>query len=187
MKERIILDLCGGSGAWGAPYKEAGYDYRLITMPTFDVNLYSPPRNVWGILAAPPCTEFSFAKNSCGKPRDFSTGLKVVSACMRIILTSWPQWWALENPVGYLSRWLGPPLFEFDPWEFGDNYTKRTALWGRFRPPLKTESTPSPGVLKFAKMLGTEIHPEYIGKLNRTARRSVTPTGFARAFFEVNP
>ena len=38
MKEqRIILDLCGGSGSWARPYKQAGYDVRLITLPTYDV------------------------------------------------------------------------------------------------------------------------------------------------------
>lgn len=30
---KIILDLCGGTGAWSRPYKEAGYDVRLITLP----------------------------------------------------------------------------------------------------------------------------------------------------------
>jgi hypothetical protein len=29
-KHRIILDLCGGSGAWSKPYREAGYDVRII-------------------------------------------------------------------------------------------------------------------------------------------------------------
>ena len=30
MKNKIILDLCGGTGAWSAPYKNHGYDVRLI-------------------------------------------------------------------------------------------------------------------------------------------------------------
>ncbi len=51
---KIILDLCGGSGSWSRPYKQAGYDVRLITLPLYDVLLYEPPSNVHGILAAPP-------------------------------------------------------------------------------------------------------------------------------------
>ena len=39
-QDKIILDLCGGTGAWSKPYKDAGYDVRL----------------------APPYTEFSYAK-----------------------------------------------------------------------------------------------------------------------------
>ena len=27
---KIILDLCGGTGSWSKPYKENGYDVRVI-------------------------------------------------------------------------------------------------------------------------------------------------------------
>ena len=30
---KIILDLCGGTGAWSKDYKEAGYDVRIINLP----------------------------------------------------------------------------------------------------------------------------------------------------------
>lgn len=53
-QSKIILDLCGGSGSWSRPFKEAGYDVRLVTLPEHDVLTYEPPENVWGILAAPP-------------------------------------------------------------------------------------------------------------------------------------
>lgn len=56
---KIILDLCGGTGSWSRPYAQAGYDVRVITLPEYDVRDYEPPENVYGILAAPPCTEFS--------------------------------------------------------------------------------------------------------------------------------
>lgn len=61
-KDKIILDLCGGTGAWSKPYKDAGYDVRVITLPQNDVATYHPPKNVYGILAAPPCTMFSMAR-----------------------------------------------------------------------------------------------------------------------------
>ena len=76
--DKIILDLCGGSGAWSRPYKEAGYDVRLVTLPEHDVCHYAAPENVYGVLAAPPCHEFSLAKGS--KPRDFEAGMKIVKA-----------------------------------------------------------------------------------------------------------
>ena len=41
-RDKIILDICGGTGAWSKPYKEAGYDVRVITLPEFDVRLYTP-------------------------------------------------------------------------------------------------------------------------------------------------
>lgn len=58
-RDKVILDLCEGTGAWSQDYAAAGYDRRIITLPKFDVRDYSPPANVYGILAAPPCTEFT--------------------------------------------------------------------------------------------------------------------------------
>lgn len=53
-QHKIILDLCGGTGSWSKPYKDAGYDVRVITLPDNDVLAYRPPKDVYGILAAPP-------------------------------------------------------------------------------------------------------------------------------------
>jgi len=187
---KIILDLCGGTGEWSKPYKDAGYDVRVITLPEHDVRDYIPPDNVYGILAAPPCTEFSFAKHFHGKGKykhDFITGLEIVSACMRIILTCKPKFWAIENPAhGYLRKWLKEPSMTFDPWEYGDPWQKKTALWGEFNPPKKTVTDKPGGIVKFSMLKSREIYPEYYGKLSRQTRRAITPPGFARAFFEAN-
>lgn len=50
-KDKIILDLCGGTGSWSKPYKDVGYDVRVITLPDYDVRTYEPPENVYGILS----------------------------------------------------------------------------------------------------------------------------------------
>ena len=34
---KIILDLCGGTGSWSRPYKEAGYTVHVLTLPSYDV------------------------------------------------------------------------------------------------------------------------------------------------------
>ncbi len=186
---KIILDLCGGTGSWSKPYKEAGYDVRLITLPEHDVRLYSPPGNVYGILAAPPCTEFSYAKHFHGKgnyKHDFRAGLEIVSACMRIILTCKPKFWALENPNGYLKKWLLEPTMIFEPWQYGDPWQKTTALWGEFNKPVKTVTEKPEGIVKFSMLKSKEIYPEYYGKLSRQERRAITPPGFAKAFFKAN-
>lgn len=47
-KEKIILDLCGGTGSWSRPWQLNGYDVRIITLPEYDVRTYKPPENVWG-------------------------------------------------------------------------------------------------------------------------------------------
>lgn len=101
---QIILDLCGGTGSWSKPYKEAGYDVRVITLPEYDVRTYIPPENVYGILAAPPCTEFSVL-NCKAEPRkrDEAAGMEIVNACIRIINQCNPVFWALENPRGHIQ------------------------------------------------------------------------------------
>lgn len=167
--DRVVLDLCGGSGSWSRPYAEAGYRVELVTLPDGDVRTYEPPPGVWGVLAAPPCTEFSVAK-TVGE-RDFARALEEVCACMRIIALARPRWWALENPgSGLLRRWLGPPRDTWQPCDFGDPWTKLTAIWGDFALPARVHVVPTSG------MVGANA-----------AERAVTPPGFARAFFTANP
>lgn len=181
--ERLILDLCSGSGSWSEPYKQAGYPVRRVTLPATDVRTFSlPDLRVWGILCAPPCTEFSLAKN--GQPRDFRAGLETVSACLRLCLTAAPVWWALENPVGLLGRFLGRPRDVWEPYDFGDPWSKRTALWGAFALPVRGPRTvPIDG----GGPLCGVCHPDDPRVCSLAEHRAVTPPGFARAFFEANP
>ena len=189
LKDKIILDLCSGTGSWSKPYRDAGYDVRQITLPEQDVRLYVPPTGVYGVLAAPPCTEFSFAKHFHGKANyhhDFKEGLSIVDACIRIAYLTDPKFWCLENPKGYLTKWLGPPKYVFNPWEFGDRYQKQTCLWGNFQFPLSTVKHKPEGCMKFSMLKSKDIHPEFYGKLSRQIRRAMTPPGFAKAFYEAN-
>lgn len=228
MKKKIILDLCGGTGSWARPYKEAGYKVLTITLPEYDIRLTQTndrfiffrgleavhmvdKKLVHGILAAPPCTMFSYARTKAKKPRDIKEGMECVRACLDIIWSCMEvqqptakktlplKWWALENPYhGFLPKILGKPAFTFDPWEFGDEYQKRTALWGNFNEPVKTpikmtaeakrkaKTNSHLHTLKFDSLKSKNIHPEYVGKFDRQTRRSITPQGFANAFFKAN-
>lgn len=183
---KIILDLCGGTGAWSKPYADAGYDVRLVTLPDHDVRTYPIPANVHGILAAPPCTEFSVAK--ANQPRDFRAGMVVVRACLEIIWMCRKRnklaFWALENPRGFLRQFLGRPPFEFQQWEFGDMGVKPTDLWGYFQPPRKLVNERQDGLVKRYPN-GKTNATNWAGKSAEI--RAMTPPGFARAFFKANP
>lgn len=203
-KPKIILDLCGGSGSWSRAYSAAGYDVRNITMPEYDVLDYEPPENVYGILAAPPCTEFSILNCKAeARQRKPQEGLKIVMACLRIIKKSKPVWWAMENPVGHLREYMGKSVMIFQPWEYGDPWTKRTELWGTFTPPEKlyTDWDDVPGKLPLYTRKGrgkpnfAYLHksaqaliPQLAWAKPKTNAdfRAITPPGFARAFFEAN-
>lgn len=188
--DKIILDLCGGTGSWSAPYLQAGYDVRVITLPEDDVRLFVPPPNVYGVLAATPCNEFSIAKHFHGKgnySHNFLAGLEVASACCRIILTVRPKFWVIENPAnGLLKKWLGEPSHIFNPWQYGHEYQKNTGLWGKFNMPEPTVTEKPEGMVKFSMLKSKDIYPEFYGIYNRQERRAITPPGFAKAFFEAN-
>ena len=196
--KKIILDLCGGTGAWSKPYKDNGYDVRLITLPDYDVRLYQMPENVYGILAAPPCTHLAISGARWWKGKGESAlleGLAVVDACIRIIYLAKPKFWALENPVGRLPKYLGKCNYTFQPYEYGDPWTKRTCIWGVHNRPIKIPVEPVGQWTGRADQKGIVDHPEYlppdwVHKLppspDRARLRSITPAGFARAFFKVN-
>ena len=184
-----ILSLCDLSGAWSAPYREAGYHVVQIDLGLNgqDVRLMRFPGSVQGILAAPPC-DWSCRPgarlwNEWGEAKVLS-GMSVVDACLRLVAVCRPVWWALENPPGRIREYLGDPALNFQPWHYGDPWTKQTYLWGSFTPPVRTPVQP-------------EAYPGHLapGKRDRTSRmsssqkakRAETPPGFARAFFKANP
>ena len=196
-KDKIILDLCGGTGAWSRPYKEAGYDVRLVTLPDNDVRTYIPTENVYGILAAPPCTMFSLARTRAKKERDFKEGMEVVRACLNIIwecrynpkyrLQGCLQFWTLENPLGFLRQFLGYPHFTFNPCDFGERYTKKTDLWGFFNIPKTKPVKLTEDEKQLCKTNSRKLSSiSDITGSNQAARRAITPTGFAKAFFKAN-
>ncbi len=178
-KNKTILDLCGGTGAWSKPYKDNGYNVRNITLPDYDVRLYQPPDNVYGILAAPPCTHLAISGARWFKEKGQKAlleALGIVDACCRIILIVNPVFWALENPVGRLVNYLGKPKMYFNPCDYGDPYKKKTCLWGKFNIPIKNPVKPI-GKNPIHYMPPSE---------NRSELRSITPLGFAKAFFLAN-
>ena len=193
MKQKIILDLCGGTGSWSKPYKEAGYEVINVTLPIYNVLHYKDimPKNIYGILAAPPCTMFSYTRTRAKTPRNLAEGMKIVEACLDIIWEARKHnklaFWALENPVGYLQDFLGKPAFIFDPYEFGDPYTKKTALWGKFKEPKKKLIKLNADQLYRSKQNSRKLPSisDFTGSKQAT-RRAVTPPGFAKAFYESN-
>lgn len=178
--KKIILDLCGGSGSWSKPYRDAGYDVRLVD-PVFDGNdvrllTFNKDWEVHGILAAPPCTRFSYARNRYpASKEELIDALSIVDACLRAIILYKPKWWAMENPRAKLRHYLGSAPFEFYQWEFGDPGHKPTCIWGEFNHPIK-----NPGKRTKPSTWKTNVP-------NASKKDQITPPGFAQAFFKANP
>lgn len=186
---RTILSFCDYTGNWSRPFEEAGYRViRVDLRHGQDVRLLEYPGKVWGIIAQPPCTHLagSGARWWAGKGQTaLLEALSIADACLRAVAIANPEWWVLENPVGRLSRYYGKPRYTFHPYEYAgwlddgweaDAYTKRTCLWGRFAIPAKRPCEPVRGGMIWKMPPSPE----------RADLRSVTPMGFARAFFEAN-
>ena len=203
-EDKVILDLCGGTGSWSKPYKESGYDVRVIDpqewleddFGTGDVRLFKTPKEeIYGVLSAPPCTHFSGSGARHWKKKGkepLLEGLSVVDACLRIIFITNPKFWVLENPVGRLKHYIGDCKATFQPYEYGDAYSKRTCLWGEFNMPEPTDIV-EPDMVEFTSKKGEKkrmsriFYESFSLPPNERARiRSMTPPGFAKAFYRDN-
>lgn len=193
---KIILDLCGGTGAWSAPYKTNGYEVILVDInfpPYIDILNYEAPKDIYGILAAPPCTDFSGAGSRHWKKKDADGrteySISLVKACLRIIKEANPSFWALENPPGRIKKLvpeIGDPILKFNPCDYGDPYSKLTYVWGKFNIPKKL-----PRVSIDYSSHYVDANLNYIDRTSGIASkykylRSITSPGFAFAFYLVN-
>ncbi len=140
-KKKIILHLCADTGSDIRPYTFDNNYYCYLIGSQIGVENYHPPKDVYGIIANPVCTEFSTARSN-GKARNPEKGMEMVKECQRIIAEAGDvKFWVIENPAkGVLKNYLGKPTYEYEPWWYGSPWTKRTALWGKFNiPPRKYE------------------------------------------------
>ena len=203
--KKIILHLCADIGSDSRFYGLSD-DYEVIRIgEKIGVENYTPPQNVHGIIANPPCTDFSTARAS-GKARDVAAGMFLVNECLRIIRECKPVWYVIENPAtGALREILGKPDAVYQPWQYGSPWTKKTALWGKFKMPeplFKTwehvpkipelyvrPTRPKPS-LAFLHVSAKKYIREMDWASDRlnddAALRSWCSQGFAKAFFEKN-
>jgi hypothetical protein len=205
---KVILHLCADIGSDSKPYADNGYNVILVGKD-IGVENFQPPKNVYGVIANPVCTEFSTARTG-GKSRDLDIGMVLVNHCRRIISECNPHFWVIENPArGDLKKFLGTPDYVYQPWWFGSPWTKQTALWGKFNIPERKfynwDDVPKNDKL-YVRLNGnraSEKPPMY--QFNKTAirhipefhcfadkvkdnmsLRSLCSQNFAREFFKVN-
>lgn len=96
------------------------------------------------IIAHPPCTYLanSGVRWLHSDPKRWRK-MEAGATFFRMLLDGAPCPVAVENPVmhGYARELVGRgPDFTVQPWQFGDNFKKRTCFWTRGLPPLKPTS-----------------------------------------------
>ena len=203
--KKIILHLCADIGS-DSRYFQLDDEFEVIKIgKDIGVENYHPPKNVFGVIANPVCTEFSIAKGFHING-DLEKGMFLVNHCIRIIKECSPKFWVIENPAtGKLKDFLGKPNFIYQPWEFGSPWTKKTALWGSFNMPIKTfskwedlekiESLYIRGNRKKPSLVYPHKNDKYKIKEwdwaydlinDDMSLRSMCSDGFANAFYEAN-
>jgi len=95
MSKKIILHLCADLGS-DSRYYQLDDEYEVIKIgQSIGVQNYHPPANVYGIIANPPCTEFSTAK-CFTHVGDLDKGMELVNYCLRIIEEAKPMWYVMR-------------------------------------------------------------------------------------------
>lgn len=210
MADKVLISLFDYTGNASRPYKDAGWKViQVDKQHGIDVmewdyvrwyqeqEYYSTYPEV-GIIAMVPCTDYALsgAKHFAAKDADGRTeeSQKLVAKTKEIIdffdNMRVLRFWQIENPMSRihkLNTWMGVPRLKFNPCDYAgydpvpenSQYNKRTWLWGNFnlpmQKPLPALSKDYPGFKKFG------------GKSLKTKNaRSVTPLGFAYAFYEAN-
>ena len=201
---KTLLSLFDYTGNWARPFAYGGWNVLMWdikhTSNLFDTHkdisdacadymyeyIFDNFGTIDGIIAAVPCTDFAVSgarwfaeKDARG---DTAQSIELVWQTLRIIDICMPDFWCIENPISRIHTLVpevGKPKMYFNPCDFGEPYTKKTALYGEFNTALKM--TP------VLPLEGSKMHRMYGGKSEKTkAARSVTPEGFAKAFYEAN-
>ena len=188
---KTILSLFDHTGYWSTPFIDAGYNVIQVDLKDgVDIMDFSPEYfadlgidDVHGILAACPCTDFagSGARWWDEKDKDGRTkaSIGLVHQTLGIIEHFAPKFWAIENPVGRIQKLTGlnKPTLTFQPHHYGDPYTKKTQLYGKFNPDLPQANVKPTEGSRIIKLSSSGKGKE---------DRSTTPSGFAYAFFMAN-
>jgi hypothetical protein len=144
--------------------------------------------NIAFVACFPVCTHVAGSgsqdySNKRGKPMKdiplLMDALSLFNSCEQIASWSGAPYMC-ENPVGVLPTHHRKPDYYFQPWNYGDLWSKKTCLWtgnGFVMPKFIYETEP-PGVVE-------KIWLASPGE-GRADERSETPTAFARAVFESN-
>lgn len=157
-----ILIACEFSGTVRDAFAARGFDaWSCDLLPTekpgkhYQGDVRDIINDDWGlVIGHPPCTYLTVRAQHWNKVRDRhiekSTAINFFLAFTRLLCP-----YAIENPVGIMSRLFRKPDQIIQPYQFGDPYMKKTCLWLHDLP-----------VLSYTKQIQPE-GPVYIGKNGR--------------------
>lgn len=87
------------------------------------------------VIAHPPCTHLA-SSGAAWFAKKRKDGRQQAAIDFFFKFTCLPCPWAIENPVGVMSRLYRKPTQVIQPWQFGHAECKKTCLWLNGLPPL---------------------------------------------------
>ena len=189
MSKRILI-ACEYSGRVRDAFRALGHDAISCDLlpseapgPHIQGDVRALLREPWAlVIAHPPCTYLAnsgvrWLKTDPARWGRMRKGAEFFFAC----LNANAPLVAVENPVmhGHARDLIGGirPQFTVQPWQFGDDFKKRTCFWTRNLPPLNPTSTLDGSTAQ------AECHLASPGP-DRWKERSRTYPGLARAMAE---
>lgn len=208
MTPKLLISLYDHSGNASKPYKEAGWKVIQVDIKSgIDILTWDYTRVLMdydfalpevGIIAMQPCTCYALCGNRHKANRlatgEFAEAQKLVAKTKEIIdffdKIGILIFWQLENPktdIHKKNKWIGKIRQRFNPCDFAgydptpDNsrYNKETWLFGNFNIMTPNRIEPLQKDYPGWKLYGGKS--EKIKEL-----RSLTPLGFAYAFYQAN-
>ncbi len=194
MKPRILI-ACEESGAVRRAFRRLGFDaYSCDLLSAADGSPYHFRGDIrealkagpWAaVIAFPPCDHLAVSGARWWKKKRrvqkaaigfflLFTRLHRRNGSRRVPL------WAIENPIGCMSRLYRKPDQVIQPWQFGHPECKATCLWLHGLPPLTGTKNVRSAMLRRPIRLRHRIHHMAPGE-DRKRERSRTFDGIAAA------
>ena len=167
-----VLVACEFSGVVREAFRGRGHDaWSCDLLPceadptwhlTGDVRRFldeSPDGDPWDLMIAhPPCTYLCSSglhwnKRVPGRDEKTEEALDFVRSLMGAPIKAV----AIENPIGRIGTAIRKADQVIQPWQFGHDASKATALWLKNLPPLRHTSIVPPGGWKLVKFAGDLI------------------------------
>jgi site-specific DNA-cytosine methylase len=139
-----VLIACESSGIVRDQFRLLGADaYSCDLLPADTESEYHIICDVFNILfdnwdlviAHPPCTYLSVSGQHWNYRRPERKILTAEAVNFFLKFTELNCAWAIENPVGIMSTNYRKPDQIIQPYQFGDDASKRTCLWLKDLPP----------------------------------------------------
>ena len=180
-----VLIACEFSGVVREAFRKRGHDaWSCDLEPAMDGSQFHVQGDAkkvvcsdWDlVIVHPPCTYLAVSGARWWADRQTE---QAEAAKFFMYFTHLCCRWAIENPIGAMSRLYRKPDQIIQPWQFGHGETKATCLWIHGLPPLQSTS-----VVPGREGRCWKESPGVVNGLTRQQRRSVTYQGIADAMAE---